>query len=72
MDPIDLTTLKIREKVDYERTPSHRDLTQDLNISPGLEIFLSNSKKSAYMGILASRRFENGKNRTVSRGCVFH
>ena len=60
MDPIDLRTLKIREKVDNDRTSSHRDLTQDLNISSGLEIFLSNSEKLAFMGILASHRGENG------------
>ena len=36
MDPIDLRTLKILEKVDNDRTPSQRDLAQDLNISLGL------------------------------------
>ena len=36
MDPIDLRTLKILEKVDNDRTPSQRDLARDLNISLGL------------------------------------
>ena len=36
MDPIDLRTLKILEKVDSDHTPSQRDLARDLNISLGL------------------------------------
>ena len=36
MDPIDLRTLKILEKVDNDGAPSQRDLARDLNISLGL------------------------------------
>ena len=36
MDPIDLRTLRILEKVDNDGTPSQRDLARDLNISLGL------------------------------------
>lgn len=36
MDPKDLRTLKILEKVDNDAVPSQRDLARDLNISLGL------------------------------------
>ena len=36
MDPIDLRTLKILEKVNNDGAPSQRDLARDLNISLGL------------------------------------
>lgn len=36
MDPIDLRTLKILERVDNNDAPSQRDLARDLNISLGL------------------------------------
>ncbi len=36
MNPTDLRTLKILEKVDNDGTPSQRDLARDLNISLGL------------------------------------
>jgi len=36
MDPRDLRTLKILERVDNEKTPSQRDLSVELNISLGL------------------------------------
>jgi len=36
MDPIDLRTLKILERVNNNDTPSQRDLSRDLNISLGL------------------------------------
>ena len=36
MNPIDLRTLQIIEKVDNDGTPSQRDLARDLNISLGL------------------------------------
>ncbi len=36
MDPKDIRTLKILEKVDNEKTPSQRDLAGELNISLGL------------------------------------
>ena len=35
MDPIDLPTLIILEKVDNESTPNQRDLTRDLNLFQG-------------------------------------
>ena len=36
MNPTDLRTLKILEKIDSDGTPSQRDLARDLNISLGL------------------------------------
>ena len=36
MDPKDIRTLKILEKVDNDKTPSQRDLAGELNISLGL------------------------------------
>ena len=36
MNPTDLRTLKIHEKIDNNGTPSQRDLARDLNISLGL------------------------------------
>ena len=36
MDPIDIRTLRILEKVDNDGTPSQRDIARDLNISLGL------------------------------------
>ena len=52
MDPIDLRTLKILEKVDNGRTPSQRDLARDLNISLGLvNSFVKRLAKKGYFEI---------------------
>ena len=52
MDPIDLRTLKILEKVDNDRTPSQRDLARDLNISLGLvNSFIKRLAKKGYFEI---------------------
>ncbi len=52
MDPIDLRTLKILEKVDNDGTPSQRDLARDLNISLGLvNSFIKRLAKKGYFKI---------------------
>ena len=52
MDPIDLRTLKILEKVDIDGTPSQRDLARDLNISLGLvNSFIKRLAKKGYFKI---------------------
>jgi DNA-binding MarR family transcriptional regulator len=52
MDPIDLRTLKILEKVDNDGTPSQRDLARDLNISLGLvNSFIKRLVKKGYFKI---------------------
>jgi DNA-binding MarR family transcriptional regulator len=59
MDPIDLRTLKILEKVDNDGTPSQRDLARDLNISLGLvNSFIKRLAKKGYfkMGHLPKNR----------------
>ena len=59
MDPRDLRTLKILEKVDNDGTPSQRDLARDLNISLGLvNSFIKRLAKKGYfkMGHLPKNR----------------
>ena len=59
MDPIDLRTLKILEKVDNDGTPSQRDIARDLNISLGLvNSFIKRLAKKGYfkMGHLPKNR----------------
>jgi DNA-binding MarR family transcriptional regulator len=52
MDPIDLRTLKLLEKVDNDGTPSQRDLARDLNISLGLvNSFIKRLAKKRYFKI---------------------
>ena len=52
MEPKDLRTLRILEKLDDERTPSQRDLAQDLNISLGLvNSFIKRLAKKGYFKI---------------------
>jgi len=52
MDPIDLRTLKILEKVANDGTPSQRDLARDLNISLGLvNSFIKRLAKKGYFKI---------------------
>ena len=52
MDPIDLRTLKILEKVDNDGTPSQRDLARHLNISLGLvNSFIKRLVKKGYFKI---------------------
>jgi DNA-binding MarR family transcriptional regulator len=52
MDPIDLRTLKILEKVANDATPSQRDLARDLNISLGLvNSFIKRLAKKGYFKI---------------------
>ena len=52
MDPIDLRTLKILEKVDNDRTPSQRDLARDLNISLGLvNSFIKRLTQKGYLEV---------------------
>jgi DNA-binding MarR family transcriptional regulator len=49
MDPKDLRTLKILEKVDNDAVPSQRDLARDLNISLGLvNSFIKRLVKKGY------------------------
>ena len=49
MDPKDIRTLKILEKVDNEMVPSQRDLARELNISLGLvNSFLKRLVKKGY------------------------
>jgi DNA-binding MarR family transcriptional regulator len=49
MDPKDLRTLKILEKVDNDTVPSQRDLAKDLNISLGLvNSFIKRLVKKGY------------------------
>ena len=49
MDPKDLRTLKILEKVDNDTVPSQRDLARDLNISLGLvNSFIKRLVKKGY------------------------
>jgi len=59
MDPIDLRTLRILEKVDNDGAPSQRDLARDLNISLGLvNSFIKRLAKKGYfkMGHLPQNR----------------
>jgi DNA-binding MarR family transcriptional regulator len=52
MNPTDLRTLKILEKVDNGVTPSQRDLARDLNISLGLvNSFIKRLAKKGYFKI---------------------
>jgi DNA-binding MarR family transcriptional regulator len=52
MDPLDLRTLKILEKVDNDGAPSQRDLARDLNISLGLvNSFIKRLAKKGYFKI---------------------
>ena len=52
MDPIDIRTLKILEKVDNDGTPSQRDLARDLDISLGLvNSFIKRLAKKGYFKI---------------------
>ena len=52
MDPKDLRTLKILEKVDNDIFPSQRDLARDLNISLGLvNSFIKRLAKKGYFKI---------------------
>jgi len=52
MNPIDLRTLRILEKVDNDGTPSQRDLARDLNISLGLvNSFIKRLAKKGYFKI---------------------
>jgi DNA-binding MarR family transcriptional regulator len=52
MDPIDLRTLKLLEKVDNDGTPSQRDLARDLNISLGLvNSFIKRLAKKGYFKV---------------------
>ena len=49
MDPKDLRTLKILEKIDNDVVPSQRDLARDLNISLGLvNSFIKRLVKKGY------------------------
>ena len=49
MDPKDIRTLKILEKVDNDTVPSQRDLARDLNISLGLvNSFIKRLVKKGY------------------------
>jgi DNA-binding MarR family transcriptional regulator len=52
MDPKDIRTLKILEKVDNDIVPSQRDLAKDLNISLGLvNSFIKRLAKKGYFKI---------------------
>ena len=52
MEPKDIRTLRILEKVDNEKTPSQRDLAQDLNISLGLvNSFIKRLAKKGYFKV---------------------
>ena len=52
MDPKDLRTLKILEKVDNDKAPSQRDLARDLNISLGLvNSFIKRLVKKGYFKV---------------------
>ncbi|MGD9306877.1 MAG: winged helix-turn-helix transcriptional regulator [Desulfobacterales bacterium] len=52
MDPKDIRTLKILEKVEQERLPSQRDLAKELNISLGLvNSFVKRLAKKGYFKI---------------------
>ena len=52
MDPKDLRTLKILEKVDNDTVPSQRDLAKDLNISLGLvNSFIKRLVKKGYFKV---------------------
>ena len=52
MDPKDLRTLKILEKVDNDTVPSQRDLARDLNISLGLvNSFIKRLVKKGYFKV---------------------
>ena len=52
MDPKDIRTLKILEKVDTDIVPSQRDLARDLNISLGLvNSFIKRLAKKGYFKI---------------------
>jgi len=54
MDPRDIRTLKILEKVDLEKTPSQRDLAGELNISLGLvNAFIKRLVKKGFVKITA-------------------
>ncbi len=52
MDPKDIRTLKILEKVEDERPPSQRDIAKDLNVSLGLvNSFIKRLAKKGYFKI---------------------
>ena len=52
MDPKDIRTLKILEKVDNDVVPSQRDLARDLNISLGLvNSFIKRLAKKGYFKV---------------------
>ena len=52
MDPKDIRTLKILEKVEDERPPSQRDMAKDLNVSLGLvNSFIKRLAKKGYFKI---------------------
>ena len=52
MDPKDIRTLKILEKVDNDTVPSQRDLARDLNISLGLvNSFIKRLVKKGYFKV---------------------
>ena len=52
MDPKDLRTLKILEKVDNDKVPSQRDLARDLNVSLGLvNSFIKRLVKKGYFKV---------------------
>jgi DNA-binding MarR family transcriptional regulator len=52
MDPKDLRTLKILEKIDNDTVPSQRDLARDLNISLGLvNSFIKRLVKKGYFKV---------------------
>lgn len=54
MDPRDIRTLKILEKVDLDKTPSQRDLAGELNISLGLvNLFIKRLVKKGFVKITA-------------------
>ena len=52
MDPKDIRTLKILEKVESERPPSQRDIAKELNISLGLvNSFIKRLAKKGYFKV---------------------
>jgi len=54
MDPQEIRTLKILEKVDNDHTPSQRDLARELNISLGLvNSFIKRLVKKGFVKIAA-------------------
>jgi DNA-binding MarR family transcriptional regulator len=57
MDPKDIRTLKILEKVENKRPPSQRDIAKELNISLGLvNSFIKRLAKKGYFKITAIPR----------------